>query len=69
MSVAVPGGNAFGAAVPQALFDVRVPLTSNPYRTNYVVTANGQRFLVNTRIAEAVSAINLISNWPVLLKK
>jgi len=31
MSVAVPGGNAVGAAAPQALFDVGVPLTSNPY--------------------------------------
>ena len=69
MSVAIPGGNAFDFGVSKALFDVHVPLTGNPYRSNYAVTADGQRFLVNTRIDDAPSPINVILNWTALLKK
>ncbi len=69
MSVAISGGNAFDFGVPKALFDTRVPLTGNPYRSNYAVTANGQRFLVNTRIEDAPSPINIILNWTALLEK
>jgi hypothetical protein len=36
---------------------------------NYAVTADGQRFLVNTRVEDAPSLINTIVNWPLLLKK
>jgi hypothetical protein len=68
-SVAIPGGDAFKAGAPKELFEVRVPLTGNPYRTNYAVTADGQRFLVNTRIEDAPSPVNVIVNWPQLLKK
>jgi hypothetical protein len=46
-----------------------VPLTGNPYRSNYAVSANGQRFLINTRIEEAPSPVNIILNWTALLKK
>ncbi len=69
MSVPIPGGNAFDRGVPKALFDTRVPLTGNPYRSNYAVTADGQRFLVNTRIEDAPSPINVILNWTALLEK
>ncbi len=69
MSVSIPGGNAFDAGVPKVLFDTRVPLTGNPYRSNYAVTANGQRFLINTRIEDAPSPINVILNWTALLEK
>jgi hypothetical protein len=55
--------------VPRELFDTHVPLTGNPYRSNYAVTANGQRFLVNTRIENAPSPINVILNWTALLRK
>ena len=65
----MPGGNPLAAGAPTALFDVRVPLAGNPYRTNYAVTANGQRFLVNTRVEDAVTPINVIFNWTALLKK
>jgi hypothetical protein len=50
MSVPIPGARAFDFGVPKVLFDTHVPLLGNPYRSNYAVTANGQRFLVNTRI-------------------
>ena len=64
------GGNAFNAAVPKPLFAARVPLSGNPYRTNYDVTADGQRFLVNTRTADNTpSPITVTLNWPELLKQ
>ena len=69
MSVPIPGGNAFDFGVPKVLFDTHVLLIGNPYRSNYAVTANGQRFLVNTRIEDAPSAINVILNWTALLEK
>jgi Tol biopolymer transport system component len=67
MSVSVPGGNAFDAGVPRVLFERRVPVSGNPYRSNYAVTANGQRFLVNTRIDDAPLPITVVLNWPTLL--
>jgi hypothetical protein len=69
MSVPMPGGRAFDFGAPKALFDTHVPLTGNPYRSNYAVTADGQRFLINTRIEDAPSPINIILNWTALLKK
>ncbi len=69
MSVPIPGGSAFDFGTPRALFDVHVPLTGNPYRSNYTVTANGQRFLINTRIEDTPSPINIILNWTSLLNK
>jgi hypothetical protein len=45
-----------------------VPI-GNPYRSNYAVTANGQRLLVNTRIEDAPSPVNIILNWTALLNK
>ena len=69
MSVDIPHGNPFEASVPRGLFDVRVPLSGNPYRTNYTVSADGQRFLVNTRVEEPVSPIRVVLNWTALLPK
>ena len=69
MSVAIPPGDALNSGVPKELFDTHVPLTGNPYRSNYAVTADGQRFLINTRVEDAPSAINVILNWTALLKK
>jgi hypothetical protein len=68
MSVSIPGGNAFNAGVPQALFQARVPLSGNPYRTNYTVTRDGQRFLVNARVDDAPMPITVTLNWPTLLR-
>lgn len=69
MAVPVPHGNAFEAGVPQPLFDVRVPLAGNPYRSNYAVNTDGSRFLVNTRVDDASTPINLILNWPALVRR
>ncbi len=70
MSVDIPAGNALAAGVSRALFQTRVPLTGNPYRTNYAVSRDGQRFLVNTSTAEGLSSpLTILLNWPALLRR
>jgi Tol biopolymer transport system component len=68
VSAAVNGaGSAFEVGAVRPLFDTRA---SGPGFL-YDVSADGQRFLVNT-LAEEVSAsapITLVVNWPALLKK
>src|SRR5205085_7343272 len=48
MAVPLARGNPFVAGVPQPLFQTRVPISGNPYRSNYAVTADAGRFLINT---------------------
>nr|QIQ10688.1 Protein TolB [uncultured bacterium] len=68
MSVAMPGGNAFAAGAPRPLFSVDVPLAGNPFRSNYAVTKDGQRFLINTRSSAASASISVVTNWTTLLR-
>ena len=51
-----PEGPTFEAGAPQALFEVETPEAIAPYPTHYAVTADGQRFLVNTVIGSAGQA-------------
>src|SRR4029079_14637497 len=47
---AVPGTTdrtTFSAGTPRALFDVEVPESNPPFPTDYAVTDDGQRLLVN----------------------
>ena len=70
MAAAVAAGPTFQATVPRALFETRVPYTVSPFRRNYSVTADGQRFLVNTVVEGASSSpINIVVNWAAALKK
>jgi WD40 repeat protein len=63
-------GAAFEPGTPTALFDVEVPEPTAPYPTHYAVTADGQRFLVNTVIDQPTRpALTVILNWTGLLKK
>ena len=42
----------------------------DPYRMDYVPSADGKRILVSTRIGTGDSpAITVVLNWPALLKK
>ena len=44
--------------------------TSPPYPTDYAVTMDGQRFLVNTVVEQpARAALTVIVNWTAELKK
>jgi Tol biopolymer transport system component len=69
MSVAIPHGDVASATTAKPLFETHVPLTGNPYRSNYAVTADGQRFLVNKSVGNPASAIQVVLNWQQLAAK
>jgi Tol biopolymer transport system component len=61
-------GATFHAGSPVELFAVHP--TSNPFSTVYDVTADGQRFLVNTVASDEGSPpLSLVVHWPALLEK
>ena len=63
-------GATFSAGAPRALFDVQMPEQTAPYPTDYAVTMDGQRFLVNTVVDQpARPALTVIVNWTAELKK
>ncbi len=66
MSVAVSGtGATFPASTPRPLFRIDV---QPGFGTPYDVTADGQRFIVNTALSsQAQTSLNLIVNWPALI--
>ena len=69
MAADVKPGATFEAGVPKLLFDTRV-LTSTDFRNHYVVSADGQRFLINSIIEErGAIPISIVKNWTTLLKR
>jgi Tol biopolymer transport system component len=61
---------SFTASVPRALFDVDVPEATAPYPTDYAVSADGQRFLVNTVVDQPERpSLTVILNWAAQLGK
>jgi eukaryotic-like serine/threonine-protein kinase len=63
-------GPTFIAGVPRALFDVDVPESSAPYPSDYAVSADGQRFFVNTVVDQPTRpALTVILNWAAEIKK
>jgi Tol biopolymer transport system component len=63
-------GPTFSAGTPHVLFDVEIPEPNPPYPTDYAVTADGQRFLVNTVVDQSTRpALTVILNWTAALKK
>jgi serine/threonine protein kinase/Tol biopolymer transport system component len=64
--VAVPirGTDTFEVGVSQPLFATRIPEVLAPYRTNYAVSSDGQRFLVNSLTPQAApAAITIAVDW------
>ena len=60
----------FSAGTPRGLFDVEVPEPNPPFPTDYAVTADGQRFFVNTVVDQPThTALTVILNWTSGLKK
>jgi Tol biopolymer transport system component len=60
----------FNVGTPRALFDVEVPELNPPFMTDYTVTADGQRFLVNTVVDQPTRpALTVLLNWASGLKK
>lgn len=69
MSVAINTDPTFEAGVPKALFQTQIA-SNIESRNHYVVTADGQRFLINTPLKSiASSPINVVVNWTATLKK
>ena len=71
MTAPVSTGSSFEAAPPVALFETRMSilLTAAYSRNQYVVSADGQRFLINQPRADAPSSpITVVVNWPATLK-
>jgi Tol biopolymer transport system component len=67
--VTTDGGN-FSAGVPRALFDVDLPEPSAPYPTDYAVSADGQRFLLNTLVDQpSRPPLTVVLNWMLGLSK
>jgi Tol biopolymer transport system component len=63
-------GARFSAGTPHALFDVDVPEPNPPFPSDYTVTADGQRFLVNTVVDQPTHpALTVILNWTADFKK
>ena len=68
LAVPVNLAPTFHAGSPVELFAVHP--TSNPFSTVYDVTADGQRFLVNTVASDEGSPpLSLVVQWPALLEK
>lgn len=69
MAVDVRLGATFEAGAPKALFGTRV-LTLTVFRNHYAVSADGQRFLINSTIEEtSPTPISVVMNWTRELKR
>ncbi|HET6890176.1 MAG TPA: hypothetical protein VFH31_03670, partial [Pyrinomonadaceae bacterium] len=69
MAVDIKLGATFEARTLKTLFATRV-LTLTGYRYHYAVTADGQRFLINTTIEEiGTGPISVVVNWTADLKR
>jgi eukaryotic-like serine/threonine-protein kinase len=63
MAAAIKRGPTFEAGIPTALFQTRVTGLTD-VRTHYQVTADGQRFLVNTiSPGDRGAPIHVVANW------
>jgi Tol biopolymer transport system component len=72
MSVAVRVGLSLEAGLPTRLFETRMSNVFNPSytRNQYVVSADGNRFLINQPASGASPPpITVVVNWPALLKR
>jgi len=72
MAVPIKTGAAVETGVPIPLFETTMSSSPNPgyTRNQYVVTADGQRFLINQQAEGAFPApIMIVVNWPATLKK
>jgi len=67
MAVTVKPGATFDADVPRALFQTELPVYA--LRQSYAVSADGQRFLLNTSPEGGSPPLTVVLNWPALLKK
>jgi len=64
MSESLLSGPRFQVGAPKELFEIPVPNLVASFPNNYVVMADGRRFLVNTVLRDAVSSpISVVLHW------
>jgi hypothetical protein len=69
MSVEVRQKSTFQAGVPRELFRMAIPDFGPSFPSNYEVVGQGERFLVNTLVPNALSSpISVVLNWTTELK-
>jgi Tol biopolymer transport system component len=62
--------SGFSAGVPRPLFDVDIPDAIAPFPGDYAVSADGQRFLVNTVVDQAKQpSLSVVMNWTAGLRR
>ncbi len=66
MSVEIGSGSSFEPGKPKALFDLVAARTAQG--TSYDVSADGQRILFISRMADATSSLSVVINWTADLK-
>ena len=77
MAVVIKADSTFEPSVPKVLFETRrfglAPgISIPPYgvsRNQYVVTADGQRFLINQGVGTSSAPITVVVNWTAGLKQ
>jgi eukaryotic-like serine/threonine-protein kinase len=67
MAVTVKTGATFDADAPRVLFQTELNVPA--LRQSYAVSADGQRFLLNTSADAGPPPMTVVLNWPALLKK
>jgi len=65
LSVPIASDQSLEVGTPRKLFDVSLPEMS---RSQWVVTKDGQRFIVETRKDENVNRLSVITNWRALVR-
>ncbi len=68
MAVDIKLRPTFAAGVPKSLFRTRV-LSLTEFRNHYAVTADGQRFLINSGLEDTTRPISVVVNWTANLKR
>jgi Tol biopolymer transport system component/tRNA A-37 threonylcarbamoyl transferase component Bud32 len=69
-AVPASGDRTFEAGPPRPLFQTALPPMLAPFRTGYAVSADGQRFLVNSlRPNSESSAITVVLNWAAAVRR
>jgi len=66
MAVTVKAGATFEVDSPRTLFQTSLEVTS--FRQAYAVSADGNRFLLNTPVEAVAQPLTVVLNWPALLK-
>ncbi|HXZ32869.1 MAG TPA: hypothetical protein VEH30_11360 [Terriglobales bacterium] len=70
MVTAVRTGISFDAGTPTALFQANPrELVATSEQVSYDVTADGQKFLVNTQLKSGTMPMSVVLNWAAKLRK